>query len=467
MADPDDMDVTLGDLKAQLKAQQQSTQQTAESPASWRGAERQPLIDQISNNWQNEKGGLQGREAYGDDERGYSCCDLEEDASFPSTIRDLVGSRRIRRMLGLLLLVAVAAYYAWSRYLQPAMAEEWLYKEGFVEQKNGSYGVAKGGHDKDLVHIQNLEPHLLPGGKADPDGKRRLVFIGDIHGCKKELLKLLRKVDFNEDTDHLVLVGDTVTKGPDNLGVLDELIRLNATSVRGNHEDRLLHVAKKLRKDGTLPIEAESSKGFAKDAALVRQLKPRHLEYMRQMPLMLHIPTLPLAKHPTKKKDSPVTEHIIVVHAGLVPGVRLQKQDPYFVMNMRSINRQTHVPSALRDGKNAKPWYDIWAWYNDRIFKRRSMAGFVTDDLDSEDEQAEESSGWLISQWKNFFGRDKAHPRPRVVIYGHDSKSGLRIHRWSKGLDSGCVGGGKLTALALNAKGEQELFHVKCKNYRD
>jgi hypothetical protein len=54
-----------------------------------------------------------------------------------------------------------------------------------------------------------------------------------------------------------------------------------------------------------------------------------------------------------------------------------------------------------------------------------------------------------------------------VVIYGHDSKAGLQIYRWTKGIDSGCVSGGKLTALILNAKGQQEIVSVGCENHRD
>ncbi|CAK1364921.1 unnamed protein product [Cercospora beticola] len=465
------MEETLGDLKAKLQAQRYPEAQNGvpeyAAPTSHAGAEKRPLIDQVTNPWQQEKRPTSD-DTEDDDEREFGCCDLENDRSCPNTARKLVASRRARRMFALLLLFSLAAYYAWTRYLQPIVEEEWAYKEGFMSQDNGTYGIARGGHDRDLVRIKSLDPAFLPGGPADPEGERRLVFIGDIHGCKKELLKLLKKVDFNEKTDHLILVGDTVTKGPDNLGVLDELIRLNATSVRGNHEDRLLHVAKKLHVQEPLPVEATSSKGLAKDAALVRQLEPRHLAYMRDMPLMLHVPRLPMARGPTKKSNSPITEHIIVVHAGLVPGVSLKKQDPYFVMNMRSINRRTLVPSAVRDGKNAKPWYSVWCWYNDRIFKGRSMEGLITTDDFADDESATEVPvGLFGGLWKNFFGKKKSHARPQVVIYGHDSKTGLVINRWSKGLDSGCVNGDKLTALVLNAKGEQELSHVKCKNYRD
>ncbi|EME84680.1 uncharacterized protein MYCFIDRAFT_195666 [Pseudocercospora fijiensis CIRAD86] len=482
MRHSEDDEESLTDLKARLLAEEskrkgQDRNRTSvvdgsapyEVTTSPRGEEKQLLINQVNNRWRSEKDtGDHDADLYGaDDERHLGFCDLDDDKSCPNSLRHLSASRRFRRMIALLILLATASYYIWSRFIQPRLAEEWAYKQGFVSQEGGTYGIAKGGHgEKDMVRIQYLESSLLPGGDCDPNGERRLVFIGDIHGCKKELLELLQKAGYNEETDHLILVGDVVTKGPDNVGVLDELIRLNATSVRGNHEDRLLHVAKKLHMAGAHDIEATGSKGKAKDIALVKQLQPHHLQYLQAMPLMLHIPALPMASGSTRKSNSPITEHMLVVHAGLVPGVRLNKQDPYFVMNMRSINRRTHVPSALRaPSKNAKPWYDIWCWYNDRIFKKLSLTGFEAPDSDMLAQT--EPDTWFTGFWKNFFGQKKNSLHPQVVIYGHDSKAGLQINRWSKGLDSGCVGGGRLTAMVLDARGKQQLFHVGCENYRN
>lgn len=57
------------------------------------------------------------------------------------------------------------------------------------------------------------------------------------------------------------------------------------------------------------------------------------------------------------------------------------------------------------------------------------------------------------------------HPIPTTVIYGHDSKTGLAIRTYTKGLDSGCVKGGKLTALVIENGGKQSLVHVRCHNY--
>jgi hypothetical protein len=133
-------------------------------------------------------------------------------------------------------------------------------------------------------------------------------------------------------------------------------------------------------------------------------------------------------------------------------------------MNMRSINRRTLVPSALRAGKNAKPWFDVWNWYNDKVFHRQSKHAADSSSMVPDSDP----STWFGDLWKNFFGKHKhSNPKPQVVIYGHDSHTGLQMHRWSKGLDSGCVAGGRLTMMVLDAKGQQEVVSVGCKNYRD
>ena len=41
---------------------------------------------------------------------------------------------------------------------------------------------------------------------------------------------------------------------------------------------------------------------------------------------------------------------------------------------------------------------------------------------------------------------------PPHIVFGHNAPTGIQIHRWATGLDSGCVYGGALTAMVLNAK---------------
>jgi hypothetical protein len=59
-------------------------------------------------------------------------------------------------------------------------------------------------------------------------------------------------------------------------------------------------------------------------------------------------------------------------------------------------------------------------------------------------------------------------PKSQVmtVIYGHDSKSSLSLKTYTKGLDSGCVKGGKLTAMVVEDGGKQSVIQVRCRDHR-
>ena len=376
---------------------------------------------------------------------------------------------RRRKSMWLVAGILVAAiFFVWSWFLRPAWQEEWEYRQGFLASNNETFEIQKTKHF-DGVKIQDLEDSLIPGGESDPDGKRRLIFVGDIHGCADELKHLLKKVDFKEKHDHLIAVGDVISKGPKNVEVLDELMRIGASSVRGNHEDRILElITSSAEYDGLPEFQVESKKGNKKDVALLKELSKHHLRYLRDMPLMLRIPALPQAAKSTSKDSSPIAEDILVVHAGLVPAIPLDKQDPYFVMNMRSIRWKTHAPlvEAKDKKKKSKPWHKIWEWYNDRVFRKKSLKDFITwdDEVEADVEDEVSQATWYDNLLPS---KSKKHwPKPQVVVYGHHSKAGLKISRWSKGLDTGCVKGERLTAMVLDAKGRQELVSVTCKDQK-
>lgn len=70
--------------------------------------------------------------------------------------------------------------------------------------------------------------------------------VGDVHGCRATLERLLQRVDPATD-DLVVLVGDLVRRGPDSRGVID-LVRStpNVVSVRGNNEEKIIRGKKHL-----------------------------------------------------------------------------------------------------------------------------------------------------------------------------------------------------------------------------
>jgi hypothetical protein len=96
------------------------------------------------------------------------------------------------------------------------------------------------------------------------------------------------------------------------------------------------------------------------------------------------------------KLDLP--EHgVRVVHAGVVPGVPFEELDVLTVTRMRSIRK---------DGSPSDKWGTLW--------------------------------GSLYSG-------------PPHVVFGHNARKYPQLHPAATGLDTGCVYGGKLTALVLDA----------------
>ncbi|MEM7435855.1 MAG: metallophosphoesterase [Myxococcota bacterium] len=202
----------------------------------------------------------------------------------------------------------------------------------------------------------------------------RTFIIGDVHGCLEELDDLLEEADWAPG-DGLVFVGDLVAKGPDSLGVVRRVRELGARAVRGNHDQHCLRWWE-ARQRGEEPPELRDTHQEVADS-----LEEADWRWLESLPLWLLL-----------------DEHeALVVHAGLLPDLPLEDQDPYDLMNMRSI---------LEDGTGSRSY--------------------------------EEGQPWA-ERW----------PGPRLAVFGHDAVRGLQRHPHAFGLDTGCVYGGWLTGLWL------------------
>lgn len=182
---------------------------------------------------------------------------------------------------------------------------------------------------------------------------------------------LLAEVAYNARHDHLILVGDLISKGPDSSAVVDLAISTGASCVRGNHEDRVLLAHRDLNSHGLTahpssdkaappspgpfddgkpaPLEEELdgerfTYGDAVDRELARSLSQRQIDYLSGCPVILKLGHV---------RDM---GELLVVHAGLVPGVELEKQDPMGVMGMRTMDLETLVPSS---SSNGMPWNKV------------------------------------------------------------------------------------------------------------
>ena len=74
--------------------------------------------------------------------------------------------------------------------------------------------------------------------------------IGDVQGCFKTLLALLKKIKFNTDRDQIFFLGDVINRGKNSLDTL-RLISSNKENMQmvlGNHDFHLLVCALTERK---------------------------------------------------------------------------------------------------------------------------------------------------------------------------------------------------------------------------
>ena len=422
------------------------------------GAQR-PLVDYAKTVWRYDH-----RYVHPEDEEPDCFMDTV------SRIRNAFRSPHLRRnvLIGSIFLITIL--FVWNTYIFPSWLEDRRLSRSLSNRQNpdseGLFGSNVRSTFSDMIHIKTLDKSLLPGpsrprkGQPRPEG-RRLIFVGDVHGCKVELSQLLEFMKFNKKTDHLVFLGDLVTKGPDSLGVIDLAMDLGATSVRGNHDDRVLLAHREL-KSTIHPIKLNSPSSpidtTDEHRVIASRLTNPQLHYLTNSPVILQVGRLgPLG-------------NVFAVHAGLVPGLPLTNQDPFSVMNMRSIDLTTHAPSKFPADESA-------------LRKLGNPTNPYTVDLITSNPKVQEIFGQtFLVPWTKLWNKyQELIPSPEAaakrgkknieqhatVIYGHDSKRGLQIHKWTKGLDSGCFKGGRLSALVVEDGGRRErLASVQCKDYR-
>ena len=205
---------------------------------------------------------------------------------------------------------------------------------------------------------------------------KRIFIIGDIHGCYDELVELLEETKARDPQMCVIFVGDLMNKGPKSAQVVKLVREMGAYCVRGNHEEISLHEWQKFNTDPSTMREKFS---------WLHELSVDDIEWVMELPYSIRIPS----------------RKIVVVHAGMVPGVEIEDQNPDHLLHMRDL---------LYD-KETQSW---------KGFKKPQL----------------NSVPWA-SKW----------PGPDHVYFGHDARRKFQSYEHTTGLDTGCVYGGRLTGI--------------------
>lgn len=268
----------------------------------------------------------------------------------------------------------------------------------------------------------------------------KTYFIGDLQGCHAQTVELIERIQAAADGPYrLLFAGDLINRGPASLATLRHVHALAqqglADSVLGNHDLHLLAVA-----NGIRPEHASDTLAEILNAPDREEL----ITWLRQRPLAM--------QH----------QGHVLVHAGLLPQWSAAQ----------ALSLSEEVSTMLRSDSWVAFLHTMYgnepaAWRDDLqgadrlrcIVNAMTRLRFCTPDGVMDFKMKESGSappGSGLLPWFDVPGRRSAGD---TVVFGHWSALGLQLRPDLIGLDSGCVWGGKLSAVCLE---DRSLLQVDC-----
>ena len=254
----------------------------------------------------------------------------------------------------------------------------------------------------------------------------KIFAVGDVQGCAPSLKTLLKKLP---KKSKLIFLGDLVNRGPDSLGALRQLKSLQesgrAECILGNHDLHLLAIDAGLRKTKGLDTV---------DAILNAPDRKELIGWIRKRPMALS------------------NGRVLTVHAGVLPQWDLQQ----------TIECAQEVEKALRGksykdflanmyGNTPNKWSNSLKGYERLrlITNTLTRMRFCTPSgqMEFESKEGLENGPKGYVPW---FKAPKRKTADTLIYFGHWSTLGLLRHDNVIGLDTGCVWGGKLTAMEVS-----------------
>ena len=268
-----------------------------------------------------------------------------------------------------------------------------------------------------------------------------IYLLGDLQGCSEALDRMLARLSFSPSRDTLYVLGDLVNRGPDSAGVLRRLRKLDgaALPLLGNHDLHALAVhagARPLHRQDTLEPLLQ-----APDAQAL-------FDWLRRQPLA---------------RDA---HGVLMVHAGVLPQWTARE----------TLALAGEVSSALGEPDWQRFMHEMYgnepaAWdarlqgcarlrvIVNALTRLRFCSAHGVMEFASKEGAGQAPPGFM--PWFDVPGRLTAH---ETVAFGHWSTLGWLGRSDVLSLDTGCVWGGQLSALALgtDAHTPHILIQIPC-----
>jgi bis(5'-nucleosyl)-tetraphosphatase (symmetrical) len=262
--------------------------------------------------------------------------------------------------------------------------------------------------------------------------------VGDIQGCCDAFDALLEAIAFSPSRDRLFVLGDLVNRGPKSLATLQRLIGLGASAVclLGNHDLHLLAVER-----GVRPVHRNDTLQDILDSPQ----RGEWIDWVRARPLAIQ------------------EQGWLMVHAGVVP----QWDAPQALALAQEVSAMLRGPElhdflTVMYGNDPLRWSDTlsgpdrWRFVINTLTRIRFCGADGTLEFGTKGGPPAAPPG--MHPWFDVPGRCTAGT---PIAFGHWSALGLVERPDLLALDTGCVWGGKLTAVRIDS-GRRELVQVDC-----
>lgn len=263
--------------------------------------------------------------------------------------------------------------------------------------------------------------------------------IGDVQGCLDELRQLLDRLHFDPAFDTLWFTGDLVNRGPASAATLRFVRELkdSAITVLGNHDLHLLAIA----------------------AGYGHPKRQDTLDDVLSAPdcdeLLGWLASRPLLHHDTHLGTT-------LVHAGIHPHWSLAQAQAY-ARELEAVLQGPEVSDyfAAMYGNHPERWHDDLIGIDrlrviTNVFTRMRYVD-KTGGLNLDQKLGPNQTDSALMPW--FEVPDRVM-RGQKIIFGHWSTLGLFQNSDYICIDSGCLWGGRLTALRLDMPPDKRISAV-------